>query len=927
MRRVDVRKAAGFMGAVCAAAWLAAAPGAAMAQVTLDPWSVWYIGFAHEKGLADGLALLTPGTDRHVADMGLIPMPDGPEINRFPDFFLNGLAATQSMGFTVWPMSAVIDDASGVTGFYNANGQHFASIAPRPGCYASNWVARLWLGDPPPEPLDPIYLPSKLETRWTFVAPSNMSAYAAARLSAAYTNVPPGGGGAPASPLFQVPGLRISEFRPVEGGFHFGLDAGGLAAYPHPMFHVLFSADLAARDWRPVAREAVPPAQPGGGASLAVPYAAVFGAENPFAVAVTYTPWWDGSGLVTAPQTGQHAPWCVQTTNTVISPLFPYADFHLDTVSYTRVTCSCGARGAASPRGFFALVSDVDSAGCGVPDWWLNLHGVNPAGVLDPVPGAEWIDFRDLYLSGMSPNDLPTFAAGLSIDVPFSVSGDFAAWEMTVKGAGPTDFVTRRIGPSAIGSTAAKTLALFKGNTYTVSMRWVDSTRYADMYWYCWESLVDGLPVSYTFDNYDPVRIPGAYTTIRGNGFVVNNASGLFTSHTHMSDSGGGNVAGGLTATLYVYAVGEDWDPVAIGFKAAGGAPTETPAVSKWEGAFRLDGADVAFKAPNFIGEDPDRFHIYVKDRRRTEPTIQCDLRDGPPPGHPRAQTLYRQPDGTYLSTNLIIVADAADTNRNALWIAGAEEGLPGLMVLRALGGGLQIEYSHDGIATSAVATVGQDVKTLAVDVAVMRDGPGQGACVTEQRVRDDMRTMQERYAQANIKVVWNETTFDIVSSSFDPPPIIATNMTKWIAVTVDGQAQLHMTTNTWRVIEASGLGTNNVRVIYVPGKIRGEDGPTGNLLADADGFAFADHGFESMEDKLYVDTCFVSSNETPNHDERLGPAHETLHLFKGEHVAERWNIMYPSPLLVDDPCGTRRLTQEQVNTIRTEGMKRGKLK
>ncbi|MCL1856036.1 MAG: hypothetical protein FWF84_00095 [Kiritimatiellaeota bacterium] len=908
MKGNDVRKAAGFMGALCAAAWLAAAPG-----------SDWDMALDHERGLAEGLGLLVPGPDRYVIDRGLIPMPEAPGDYTFPSYFFYGLVATQHLGFTVWPVSAVVEDAGGVTEFYDANGQRFAGAAPFHQYYSSNWVARLWLGDPPPEPLDPIYLPSKVESRWTFVAQSNMAAYAAARLGAAYTNAPPGGG-APASPLFGVPGLRVSEFRPVEGGFHFGLDAGGLAAYPHPMFHVLFTEDLAARDWRPVRREAAPQ---GGGASFAVPYAEVFGADNPFAVGVTHITWWDGSEPTVVPQTGQHAPWCVQSTNTVTSPLSAQIWVYPTVVTYTRVTCSCGARGAASPKGFFALVSDVDSAGCGVPDWWLNLHGVNPADVLDPVPGAEWIDFRDLYLSGLSPNVLPPPPAGITHALPFRVFGDYAAWEMTVKGAGPLDFSTRRVGPSAIGYPAERTLSLFKGNYYIVSVRWLDSRRDQDVYWYCWEAAVDGLPAAAAFESYSPIRIPGAATTVRGDGFIVNNAGGLFTQHVHMKDGLGGNVAGSLTATLYVYGVGED-EPLEIGFKKAGGALTDTLPVSKWANAFEIIGGEVRYKKANIIDTDPDRYQVYVKDRRRTEPVIWGYLTAvTDPPGDPSYIPLYRQPDGTYLSTNRIIVADSTDLNAYAIPPPEFSPPPPPkfLMTQRALGEEIMIEYLHDGTHLLKTATVGEDVKTLTVEVAAMIKENGNW-CVEYWDVWDDIRMMNERYAQANIKVVW-----DGELNHFFAPPSVATNMAGWAAVTRRGYLYeiYEMTQETRDVIDASGLGTNNLRVIYVPGDIRMQNIHVPGIMQTAMGLAFPQRRYSS--DSNYVDTCFVSSSEATDNVERLVPGHETTHLLERSHSADRWNLMHKDLLLANDPRGTRRLTQEQVNGMRAVGLERNKLR
>ncbi|MCL1921707.1 MAG: hypothetical protein FWG50_11660, partial [Kiritimatiellaeota bacterium] len=247
----------------------------------------------------------------------------------------------------------------------------------------------------------------------------------------------------------------------------------------------------------------------------------------------------------------------------------------------------------------------------------------------------------------------------------------------------------------------------------------------------------------------------------------------------------------------------------------------------------------------------------------------------------------------------------------------GAEEGLPGLMVLRALGGGLQIEYSHDGIATSAVATVGQDVKTLTVEVAAMIKENGNW-CVEHQRVTDDIRMMNERYAQANIKVVW-----DGELNHFFAPPSVATNMAGWFTCT-ETITGFVMTAESRDVIDASGLSADNMRVIYVPEWIRGEAFLGDELVqGEADGVAFATNIFSNALDRAYIDTCFISSLSTTN----TVPPHEVTHLFEVGHEDDLWNLMYENTTSADDPRGSKRLTQKQVDKIRSKGIERNKLK
>ena len=872
-----------------AAAW-ASVRGEEVAGSMLD------MALHHEKSLSEGLGMLMPGPGRYMIDRGLLPLPTVPSAYYFPDFFINGLVPVEHHGVTVYPVSAVVDDGTGNTYFYDANGQWFTYVYPFNNAtyqYSSNWIARLWYGENFPEPVSPLLLPSKLESRWTFVAQGNMAAYAAAKLNAAYpTNAPPSGLGS-TNMLFQVPGLCIADFKVNSGGFSFGMAGDDLAQFPHPAFHVLFTTNLVSGNWRPVRREFVQPAPPGGTVSFALTHAEVFGGNNPFAAPAV-----------------QHAPGCVPTTNTVKSPIAPPA------VTYTRVSCPCALPGV-NPLGFFTLVSDVDSAGGGAPDWWLNLHGVNPASLWTPVPGAPWMNYLDLYLSGLNPIELPPPPAGGTLPVLFYFTSDYASWEMTVKGEGPLDWGTYRVAKNTIGYSSSRTLDLHKGNTYNISMRWADSLNTGD-YWYCWEATVDGQPGANTYNDYNPARRSGIATHFSGNGYVVNNTGGLLTSHVHMRDGGGGNVAGKLTAMLYVLADTEG-EPFEIGFRKADGTPTDTVVVSKWENAFKLVGNVVEFKTPDFVDADPDRFYIYVKDRRRTEDVITGSYYDDIPwPNQWQWMPLFRQPDGTYLSTNHIIIADSADANSADLGALGADGMIRHQMTKRTLGGFVGATYNHDGVSLMATATVGEDVKTLRVEVALMMKDSAGNASVDYWRVYNDMTALKERFAQANINVVWNEKD-DLVTMPFAPPPSVATNMTNWVAA-IYGASGLEMAQAAREVVTASGLGQDNLRVIYVPELIRLEVPGTNTVTETAAGYAFAANSFKSNLDSTYVDTCFVSAKAPGIYV----PAHEVLHLLGEEHVADKWNLMNkevsPDGNYLD---GTKRLTQVQVDRIRLDPRKK----
>ena len=96
------------------------------------------------------------------------------------------------------------------------------------------------------------------------------------------------------------------------------------------------------------------------------------------------------------------------------------------------------------------------------------------------------------------------------------------------------------------------TFRMRKSNKYRLSMRWLNSDGHNNPDWYCWQAKVDGLPVETTYNSYSTERKPGVAEIIRGNGWVADNADGLLSGHVHQRQGHGGNVAGHLTATLYV---------------------------------------------------------------------------------------------------------------------------------------------------------------------------------------------------------------------------------------------------------------------------------------------------------------------------------------------------------------------------------------
>lgn len=234
---------------------------------------------------------------------------------------------------------------------------------------------------------------------------------------------------------------------------------------------------------------------------------------------------------------------------------------------------------------------DPDMDRDGMPDGWENAHGLDPQSATgDDGADGDYSDHDGLsnideYLNGTNPNLPDSDNDGVSDavevangsdpnnasdggqapavdkfrEIEFNINGDYAAWEMTIEGLGPDDTRIRKISIGRPNAANTTTLKMRKGNSYRLSMRWLNCDGHNDdrSPWYCWLAQLDGLPSGYTFSSYTNTRREG-HEVVVGNGWIADNEDGLLTSHVHecttQSDgsSGGGNVAGGLTATLYV---------------------------------------------------------------------------------------------------------------------------------------------------------------------------------------------------------------------------------------------------------------------------------------------------------------------------------------------------------------------------------------
>ena len=203
-------------------------------------------------------------------------------------------------------------------------------------------------------------------------------------------------------------------------------------------------------------------------------------------------------------------------------------------------------------RGTDPLNADTD--GGGLSDGQeVNVRGTSPTNPDTDGDGVS--DFLEIC-NGSDPAD-GSDGGKPSANFPyrgmrFDVNGDYAAWSMTVAGLGPLDRLSDTFSMASPGVGSEKLKVLKKGNSYRLTMQWLNSDGHTDPNWYCWQAKVNGLPTAPSYENYKTTRLPGN-EVVCGRGWMAENADGLLTSHVHMREDRGGNVAEGLEATLHVY--------------------------------------------------------------------------------------------------------------------------------------------------------------------------------------------------------------------------------------------------------------------------------------------------------------------------------------------------------------------------------------
>lgn len=226
---------------------------------------------------------------------------------------------------------------------------------------------------------------------------------------------------------------------------------------------------------------------------------------------------------------------------------------------------------------------DSDSDGDGMPDGWEVGNGLDPLSAsggdgasgdvdhdglcnhdelqlgCDPgkadSDGDGVSDFQEIC-NGSDPADGTDRGSPSSSSTErglrFDVYGDYAAWRLTIAGRGPIDNRSDTVSMESPGVGNERLKILKKGNSYRLTMEWLNSDGHIDPNWYCWQAKIDGMPTAASYQSYTSMRLPGN-EVVHGLGWMAENAGGLLSGHVHAHDGAGGNVAEGLEALLHVY--------------------------------------------------------------------------------------------------------------------------------------------------------------------------------------------------------------------------------------------------------------------------------------------------------------------------------------------------------------------------------------
>ena len=202
-------------------------------------------------------------------------------------------------------------------------------------------------------------------------------------------------------------------------------------------------------------------------------------------------------------------------------------------------------------------ITEVDSDNDGLKNWEESTHNTNPYNADTDGDGISDKQEVEQGTDPTNPLEITPLLDNHTANLTFMIDGDYAAWEMSVKGvgrgeAGIEDSRLLKMHMRTWGEDGVLKTQLRKGCSYEVSMTWLRSRVTSAGKWYCWSAQVNGIPTEQTYDDYEAQRNVDVAEVVFGNGFWAENYDGLLSAHTHMNESSGKNVAGKAKAIIHI---------------------------------------------------------------------------------------------------------------------------------------------------------------------------------------------------------------------------------------------------------------------------------------------------------------------------------------------------------------------------------------
>ena len=340
---------------------------------------------------------------------------------------------------------------------------------------------------------------------------------------------------------------------------------------------------------------------------------------------------------------------------------------------------------------------------------------------------------------------------------------------------------------------------------------------------------------------------------------------------------------------------------------------TNSLQVAKWESAFSNGYVqagsyivtNAVFRRSEFISADADRFRVRVTDERRADAgAVEVALwtehpGDSTYNAASRVMTLPRVSPGVFASTNLLLVSDWDDAHFNTTAYGVAPNSTNRLFLSQLLSNMCGLYVDGWGQTNVFSAPVGVDVKSVGVDVAIMRTNGV--ACIDTLDALVQVTLAKERFAQANITVEMGSLVF------FDAPPQVDPD--NWYVVSTNDPFQLSPGARSvvHEALASVTNGVNNRCLIFVP-SIR--DTPNHQVA----GLATAKYRFIYAVDRAYTDHCLISASQ-------IAPfvsAHELCHaLGVHAHVSDKCNLMFSTVTPFTDVSASKRLYIGQTRAMR----------